>query len=88
VKTYIDQQNNLYKINGTVPLFIMIDAVLKRMIKRLKYLAVVESELKTSCFQSGCGWSTWCAFARLGFGVNSHCDERKNYYKSRPLQDI
>jgi membrane-bound lytic murein transglycosylase D len=101
VKTYIDQnRNNLYKIKrrSSSP-FIMIDAVLKRydLPSRLKYLAVVESELKTKAVSKvgAVGpWQLMPSTARLlGLKVNSHCDERKNYYKStraaaRYLKDL
>jgi membrane-bound lytic murein transglycosylase D len=101
VKTYIHQnRNNLNKIKkrSSYP-FIMIDAVFKRygLPVQLKYLAVVESELKTKAVSKvgAVGpWQLMPATARiLGLKINSRHDERKNYYKStraaaRYLKDL
>ena len=101
VKTYIQQNNkNLYHIKqrSSSP-FIMIDSVLKLygLPVQLKYLAVVESELKTKAVSKvgAAGlWQLMPATARiLGLKINSRHDERKNYYKStraaaRYLKDL
>jgi len=101
VKTYIQQNNkNLYKIKqrSSSP-FIIIDSVFKAygLPVQLKYLAVVESELKTKAVSKvgAVGpWQLMPATARiLGLKVNSRHDERKNYYKStraaaRYLKDL
>jgi membrane-bound lytic murein transglycosylase D len=101
VKTYIKQNSkNLYNIKrrSSSP-FIMIDSVFKcyGLPVQLKYLAVVESELKTKAVSrvGAVGpWQLMPATARiLGLKVNSRCDERKNYYKStraaaRYLKDL
>jgi membrane-bound lytic murein transglycosylase D len=101
VKTYIQQNNkNLYHIKqrSSSP-FIMIDSVLKLygLPVQLKYLAVVESELKTKAVSkvgAAGPWQLMPATARiLGLKINSRHDERKNYYKStraaaRYLKDL
>src|SRR5450432_2759381 len=101
VKTYIQQNNkNLYKIKqrSSSP-FIIIDSVFKAygLPVQLKYLAVVESELKTKAVSKvgAVGpWQLMPATARiLGLKVSSRHDERKNYYKStraaaRYLKDL
>jgi membrane-bound lytic murein transglycosylase D len=101
VKSYIQQNSkNLHNIKqrSSSP-FIMIDSVFKHygLPVQLKYLAVVESELKTKAVSKvgAVGpWQLMPATARiLGLKINSHCDERKNYYKStraaaRYLKDL
>ena len=90
VKTYIQENSrNLYNIKqrSSSP-FIIIDSVLTcfGLPKQLKYLAVVESELKTKAVSSvgAVGpWQLMPSTARiLGLKVNARHDERKNYYKS------
>ena len=101
VKTYIQENSrNLYNIKqrSSSP-FIIIDSVLTTfgLPKQLKYLAVVESELKTRAVSKvgAVGpWQLMPSTARiLGLKVNAHYDERKNYYKStkaaaRYLKDL
>jgi membrane-bound lytic murein transglycosylase D len=101
VKSYIKHNSkNLYDIKqrSSSP-FIMIDSVFKHygLPVQLKYLAVVESELKTKAVSKvgAVGpWQLMPATARiLGLKINSRCDERKNYYKStraaaRYLKDL
>jgi len=101
VKTYIQEnRENLHSIKkrSRSP-FIMIDGVFKRygLPAQLKYLAVVESELKTKAVSrvGAVGpWQLMPATARiLGLKVTSRVDERKNYYKStkaaaRYLKDL
>lgn len=101
VNTYIrENSRNLYNIKqrSNSP-FIIIDSVLTGfgLPKQLKYLAVVESELKTKAVSKvgAVGpWQLMPATARiLGLKVNSRYDERKNYYKStraaaRYLKDL
>jgi membrane-bound lytic murein transglycosylase D len=90
VKTYIQEnRQNLYNIKqrSSSP-FIIIDSVLTRygLPEQLKYLAVIESELKTKAVSKvgAVGpWQLMPSTARiLGLKVNAHHDERKNYYKS------
>lgn len=101
VKIYIQQNSNtLYNIKrrSNSP-FIVIDSVFKfyGLPIQLRYLAVVESELKTKAVSKvgAVGpWQLMPSTARiLGLKVNSHMDERKNYYKStraaaRYLKDL
>ena len=101
VKTYIQQNNkNLYSIKqrSSSP-FIMMDSVFisYELPVQLKYLAVVESELKTKAVSrvGAVGpWQLMPATARiLGLKISSRHDERKNYYKStraaaRYLKDL
>jgi len=101
VKTYIQQNNkNLYNIKqrSSSP-FIMMDSVFTsyELPVQLKYLAVVESELKTKAVSrvGAVGpWQLMPATARiLGLKISSRHDERKNYYKStraaaRYLKDL
>jgi hypothetical protein len=101
VKTYIQEnRKNLYSIKqrSSSP-FIMMDSVFKKydLPVQLKYLAVVESELKTKAVSKvgAVGpWQLMPATARiLGLKINSRHDERKNYYKStraaaRYLKDL
>ncbi len=85
--------------NWALPYFNMIDGVFKKhgLPKELKYLAVIESELKsnaTSWVGAVGPWQFMPGTARtLGLTVNSKVDERKNYYKStiaaaRYLKDL
>jgi len=101
VKTYIQQnRKNLFsiKLRSGSPFFI-IDSVLNyyRLPSQLKYLAVVESELKTRAVSkvgAAGPWQLMPATARImGLKVNSRCDQRKDYYKStraaaRHLNDL
>jgi membrane-bound lytic murein transglycosylase D len=101
VKTYIQKnRKNLYKIGrrSSSP-FVIIDSVFKRygLPAQLKYLAVVESELQTRAVSkvgAAGPWQLMPATARiLGLKINSHHDERKEYYKStraaaRNLKDL
>jgi membrane-bound lytic murein transglycosylase D len=101
VKNYILQnRENLYiiKQRSNSP-FIMIDSVFRRygLPVQLKYLAVVESELKGKAVSKvgAVGlWQLMPATSRiLGLKINSRYDERKNYYKStraaaRYLKDL
>ena len=101
VKTYIHaNRKNLSKIEkrSSSP-FVIIDSVFKRygLPVQLKYLAVVESELKTRAVSkvgAAGPWQLMPATARiLGLKVNSRHDERKDYYKStraaaRYLKDL
>lgn len=90
VKTYIQEnKENLYKIGqrSNSP-FVIIDSVFKGygLPVQLKYLAVVESELKTRAVSkvgAAGPWQLMPATARiLGLKINSRHDERKDYYKS------
>ncbi len=90
VKIYIrENSKNLHSIKqrSHSPFFI-IDSVLNRygLPVQLKYLAVVESELKTKAVSkvgAAGPWQLMPATARiLGLKMNAHCDERKDYYKS------
>ena len=101
VKTYIHQNSkNLYNIKqrSSSP-FIMIDSVFKcyGLPVQLKYLAVVESELKTKAVSKVGAVGPWQLMPKtariLGLKVNKHHDERKDYYKStmaaaRYLRDL
>jgi Transglycosylase SLT domain len=101
VKTYIQEnRKNLYSIKQrSISPFIVIDSVFKSygLPVQLKYLAVVESELKTKAVSRVGAVGPWQLMPKtariLGLKVNSHCDERKNYYKStraaaRYLKDL
>ena len=90
VKTYIrDNRKNLssIKLRSRSP-FAIIDSVFNHygMPVQLKYLAVVESELKSKAVSrvGAVGpWQLMPATARiLGLKVNARHDERKDYYKS------
>ncbi len=101
VKNYIQEnKENLYKIDkrSNSP-FVIIESVMKRygLPVQLKYLAVVESELKTKAVSkvgAAGPWQLMPATARiLGLKINSRYDERKDYYKStcaaaRYLKDL
>lgn len=90
VKSYIrDNRKNLssIKLRSRSP-FAIIDSVFNHygMPVQLKYLAVVESELKSKAVSrvGAVGpWQLMPATARiLGLKVNARHDERKDYYKS------
>jgi membrane-bound lytic murein transglycosylase D len=90
VKKYIRKQNDCLirvKKRSEVPFYI-IDSVFTRyhLPVELKYLAVIESELKpaaTSHVGAKGPWQFMPETAHvLGLKVNQHCDERSNYYKS------
>jgi membrane-bound lytic murein transglycosylase D len=101
VKTYIQaNRNNLYSIKkrSSSP-FIMIDSVFNHygLPVQLKYLAVVESELKIKAVSKVGAAGPWQLMPKtariLGLKVNKHHDERKDYYKStmaaaRYLKDL
>ena len=90
VKNYIKKSgSNLSSIQrkSDIP-FNIIDSIftLQGLPLELKYLAVIESELKSSA-RSHVGavgpWQLMPGTARiLGLKVSRHVDERKNYYKS------
>jgi membrane-bound lytic murein transglycosylase D len=90
VRTYIQQnRKSLYNIKqrSNSP-FVMMDAVFRRygLPVQLKYLAVVESELKTKAVSKVGAVGPWQLMPQtariLGLKINSRHDERKNYYKS------
>jgi membrane-bound lytic murein transglycosylase D len=90
VKKYIRKRNDCLvrvKKRSEVPFYI-IDSVFTRyhLPVELKYLAVIESELKptaTSHVGAKGPWQLMPATAHvLGLKVNRNCDERSNYYKS------
>ena len=90
VKKYIKTQKACLvsvKKRSEVPFYI-IDSVFTwyHLPVELKYLAVIESELKpaaTSHVGAKGPWQFMPATAHvLGLKVNRHCDERSNYYKS------
>ena len=90
VKKYIKTQKACLvsvKKRSEVP-FNIIDSVFTRyhLPVELKYLAVIESELKpaaTSHVGAKGPWQLMPETAHeLGLKVNVHCDERSNYYKS------
>lgn len=101
VKNYIQQnRKNLcsIKLRSGSPFFI-IDSILNhyRLPAQLKYLAVVESELKPKAVSkvgAAGPWQLMPATARImGLKVNARCDDRKDYYKStraaaRHLDDL
>jgi len=101
VKSYLRENSiNLYSIKkrSSSPFFV-IDSVFKLygLPAQLKYLAVVESDLKTKAISKAGAvgpWQLMPTTARiLGLTVNSRMDERKNYYKStkaaaRYLKDL
>lgn len=101
VKTYIKKSNrDLIRIkHRSEGPFSIIDSVfsLYRLPRELKYLAVIESELKpTAVSHVGAvgPWQLMPATARiLGLQTSSRNDERRNYYKStraaaRYLRDL
>jgi membrane-bound lytic murein transglycosylase D len=90
VKSYLKQnKKNLYSIKqrSSSP-FAMIDSVFKsyHLPVQLKYLAVVESELKPKAVSkvgAAGPWQLMPATARiLGLKISARDDERKNYFKS------
>jgi hypothetical protein len=90
VKKYIRNENDCLvrvKKRSEIP-FNIIDSVFTRyhLPVELKYLAVIESELKpaaTSHVGAKGPWQFMPETAHvLGLKVNQHCDERSNYYKS------
>jgi membrane-bound lytic murein transglycosylase D len=101
VKNYIQENRiSLHKIEqrSSSP-FVIIDSILLgyNLPVQLKYLAVVESELKTRAVSrvGAVGpWQLMPVTGRiLGLKINSRLDERKNYYKStraaaRYLKDL
>jgi membrane-bound lytic murein transglycosylase D len=70
------------------PYFNLIESVLEQygLPKELKYIAVIESNLKTgavSCKGAGGPWQFMPATARaMGLTINAYTDERTDYYKS------
>ena len=101
VRKYIKNTSNCLvnvKKRSQVPFYI-IDSVFTRygLPVELKYLAVIESELKpsaTSHVGAKGPWQLMPGTAQvLGLKINRHCDERSNYYKStiaaaRYLKDL
>ena len=101
VKTYIERNNeSLHKIKqrSSSP-FSMMDSVFRhyKLPLQLKYMAVIESELKTTAVSPAGAVGPWQLMAEtahiLGLKVNRRVDERKNYYKStraaaRYLKDL
>ena len=92
VKNYIRKSNKrLYKIKkrSTIP-FEIIDSVFDRygLPAELRYLAVVESELKPSATSHVGARGPWQLMPEtaeiLGLKVDETCDERTDYYKSTP----
>ena len=90
VKKYIQEnRKNLSKIEkrSSSP-FIIIDSVFRKynLPVQLKYLAVVESELKTKAVSKVGAAGPWQLMPKtariLGLKVNARHDERKDYYKS------
>ena len=90
VQDYMEQEgSNLakLKISGR-RYFTVIEAALQKrgLPTELKYLAVIESELKsraTSCKGAGGPWQLMPETARdLGLKVNGKVDERRDYFKS------
>ncbi len=101
VQDYMESHGeDLLKMKGwALPYFNMIDGVFKKhgLPTELKYLAVIESQLKskaTSRVGAVGPWQFMPGTARvLGLKVNSKVDERTNYYKStvaaaRYLKDL
>jgi len=90
VKKYIRKQNDCLvgvKKRSQVPFYI-IDSVFTRygLPVELKYLAVIESELKPSATSQVGAKGPWQFMPEtaqvLGLKVTRQCDERSNYYKS------
>jgi membrane-bound lytic murein transglycosylase D len=90
VKHYIKNNDEcllIVKQRSEVP-FSIIDSVFTRygLPLELKYLAVIESELKTSAVSRVGAKGPWQLMPgtahELGLKVNRHSDERVNYYKS------
>lgn len=101
VRTYIKYRGDcLYNVKkrSIIPFYI-IDSVFKTydLPVELKYLSVIESELKTSARSRVGARGPWQLMPRtariLGLKVNRHMDERTNYYMStkaaaRYLRDL
>jgi membrane-bound lytic murein transglycosylase D len=101
VKNYIHENRiTLHKIEqrSSSP-FVIIDSIFNGygLPVQLKYLAVVESELKTRAVSRVGAVGPWQLMPTtgriLGLKINSRIDERKNYYKStraaaRYLKDL
>jgi len=90
VKKYIDKRNDCLssvKKRSQVPFYI-IDSVFTQygLPVELKYLAVIESELKPSATSQVGAKGPWQFMPEtaqiLGLKVTRQCDERSNYYKS------
>jgi membrane-bound lytic murein transglycosylase D len=90
VEDYIEShKKNLEKLKDWGrPYFDMIDAVLTLhgLPKELKYLAVIESHLKTYAVSWAGAVGPWqfmpATARRMGLKVNNYLDERTDYYKS------
>jgi len=90
VEDYVTRhKTNLEKLKGWGrPYFDMIDAVLTLhgLPKELKYLAVIESHLKTFAVSWAGAVGPWqfmpATARRMGLKVNNDFDERTDYYKS------
>jgi membrane-bound lytic murein transglycosylase D len=82
-----DEDLALIKRRSSRPFTIM-DSVFKLygLPPELKYLAVIESELKATALSRVGAWGPWQLMAGtardLGLKVNGRSDERTNYYKS------
>ncbi|HXB95441.1 MAG TPA: lytic transglycosylase domain-containing protein [Puia sp.] len=82
-----DEDLALVKKRSVKP-FVIMDSVFKRygIPPELKYLAVIESELKTTAVSRVGATGPWQLMAgtarELGLKVNGRYDERTNYYKS------
>jgi hypothetical protein len=101
VRKYINKRSNCLvnvKKRSQVPFYI-IDSVFTRygLPVELKYLAVIESELKPSAVSHVGAKGPWQFMPEtahiLGLKINHQCDERSNYYKStiaaaRYLKDL
>ena len=90
VRNYIrnnDESLLIIKHRSEIP-FTIIDSVFTHygLPLELKYLAVIESELKTSALSRVGAKGPWQLMSEtahdLGLKVNRHSDERTNYYKS------
>ncbi len=90
VEAYIQKNNSLLEKmkDWAKPYFEMMDVILSQhgIPKELKYLAVIESHLKSNAVSRAGAkgpWQFMPATARnMGLKVGKHVDERTNYYKS------
>jgi membrane-bound lytic murein transglycosylase D len=92
VRTYIKNRGDcLYNVKkrSFIPFYI-IDSIFRQynIPVELKYLSVIESELKTSATSHVGARGPWqfmpCTAKIMGLKVNRYLDERTNYYKSTP----
>ncbi|MBK7882813.1 MAG: lytic transglycosylase domain-containing protein [Chitinophagaceae bacterium] len=90
IETYVKSHGSyLNEMKGWgKPYFNLMESILQQygLPKELKYIAVIESNLKTgavSCKGAGGPWQFMPATARaMGLKINSYTDERTDYYKS------